>query len=122
MTAAVIIKGVLIDPVNRTVSEVELSNENLLASMYKVLGCACVDVGREGLTFLPSKPYDDLWFDDEGLYSECEDCFELPGMVPLIGRGLILSYDADGNSISHTLTQEDICKLRSVVTWSKRLR
>ena len=61
MTAAVIIKGVLIDPVNRTVSEVELSNENLLESMYKVLGCERVDVGREGLTFLPSKPYDDLW-------------------------------------------------------------
>ena len=119
------IKGLLIDPTNRTISEVEIDSDDdgsYLAAMYEVMGCDCVDVGRGGLQFLPSGPIDDVWFDDEGMYSDCEDCFIIPGFVPLIGKGLILCYDENGNSTSYSLTPEDVAELRSVVRWCKRQR
>ncbi|MDD4817310.1 MAG: hypothetical protein PHI85_05010 [Victivallaceae bacterium] len=119
------IKGVLIDPEKRTVSEVDvvLDHEgSSLHGMYDVLGCSCVDVGCGGLSFLPSRPDDDLWFDDEGLFrgDDC-GCFMLPNSVPLVGRGLILGCDDNGRSIGHHLTAEDIDVLRSEVVFMDRL-
>ena len=119
------IKGLLIDPENRTISEVEIAedeNGSTLQSMYQTIGCNCVDCGRGCLTWLPSRVRDDLWFDDEGLYSDCEDCFVIPGLVPLIGKGLILGYDNNGDCTSHTLTPEDVGMLKQRIVWCKRQR
>lgn len=120
------IKGLLIDPENQTITEVDVfedvERESHLESIYKHLQCKWVDVGRNCLSYLPGKPVDDLWFDDEGNFSDCPYMFQLPRLVPLIGRALILSYDEDGRSCSHTLTPDDIEELRATVTWGVRER
>jgi hypothetical protein len=46
--------------------------------------------------------------------------FQIPGYVPLIGKGLILGYDNMGRSTSHTLTQTDINLLRSGISYYER--
>lgn len=114
------IKGLLICPDTRTITEIDVNNEDSLQAMYEAIKCDCVDVGRGGLQFLPSKPQDDVWFDDEAKFSEKENCFLLPGWVPLIGNGLILGFDDAGNSTNHTLTQEDVAMLRQIIRWCKR--
>jgi len=118
-------KGLLIDPLFHRISEVEVpidENGSSLHGMYDVLECSCVDVGRGGLLFLPSKPDDDLWFDDEWLFRG-DDCgaFRLPSMtVALVGRGLIMGFDEEGNSVDHHLTAEDIDVLRKSVVFMTR--
>lgn len=122
------IKGLLIDPENQTITEVNVNPDSYtgddtshLGSIYKHLQCSCVDVVRCLLEYLPNKPVDDVWIDDNGNYGNCPYMFLLPGFIPLIGRGLILSYnDANGESMSHTLTDKDIDALRSSIKWLKR--
>lgn len=118
-----IIKGLLIDSENQTITEVDVvRNErgSCLGSLYKHLNCSCVDVGRSLLTFLPSMPGDDVWFDDEATFSDSPYMFLLPGFVPLIGKGLILAYGDRVECLSHTLTQQDIESLRNSIKWLKR--
>ena len=124
MTAPVMkIKGLLIDPERRTITEVEIpvdEDGSSLDGMYRALDCSTVDCGRGGLFGLPGRPADDVWFDDEGLYSDKHDGFVLPGWVPIIGRGLILGFDADGNSVDHTLSGDDVEALTRTIRWWRR--
>lgn len=119
-----VLKGLLIDPETQTITEVEVypddNGETHLRSMYELLQCRCVDVGRNCLNFLPSSPADDIWFDDEGNFSDNPFRFQIPGLVPLVGRALILSYDGMGGSTSHTLTAEDIEELKFRIAWGRR--
>lgn len=117
------ISGFLIDPEIQTVTQVDVcldEHGSVLKSMYNLLGCSCVDVGRNCLSFLPSESEDDLWFDDEGLYSNYEFGFQLPGCVPLAGRGLILGYNDEGDCISSTLTQTDVDFLKKSIIYHRR--
>ena len=117
------IKGLLIDPETQTITEVDVINDehgSCLQSLYDHLKCSCVDVKSGLLSYLPREPMDDIWFDDEGNYSDCPYMFLIPGFVPLIGRGLILSFGDKGECLSHTLTQQDIDHLRQSITWFKR--
>lgn len=118
------IKGLLIDPEAQTIAEVEVrkdnSAESYLDHICRLLNCQRVDVGRDGLLFLPSSPFDDIWFDDEFVFCDSEYTWELPMWIPVAGKGLILYYDNLGNSVSHTLTPEDIDVLRSTIVWGKR--
>jgi hypothetical protein len=119
-----ILKGLLIDPENQTITEVDVypdrDGESHLSSMYSHLNCRQVYLARDILTFLPSGPADDVWFDEEGNYSGYLYMFQIPGYVPLIGKGLILGYDNMGRSTSHTLTPVDINLLRSGIRYYKR--
>lgn len=118
-----IITGILIDPSTESIQEVdvEMDSENCcLESMRKILGCDCVDVGRGGLQYLPGQPDDDVWFDDEGLFREDNPGqFVIPGWIPLIGKGLILGYDRDGDCTGHNLTPDDLKVLRYTVSFIK---
>jgi hypothetical protein len=118
------IKGLLIDPENQTITEVDvypdLDGDSHLSSMYRHLDCMQVNLARDLLCFLPSRSADDVWFDEEGVYSSCPYMFLIPNYIPLIGKGLILGYDNLGKSISHTLTAEDIDVLRNNIKWFKR--
>ena len=69
------IKGLLIDPENQTITEVNVNPDSYagddtshLGSIYKHLQCSCVDVVRCLLEYLPNKPVDDVWIDDNGNY------------------------------------------------------
>lgn len=120
-----IIRGLLIDPEKRQISVIPIVVEKdgtCLDSMYRALNCSTVDCGRGGLRFLPSHPEDDVWFDDEGLYSDSKWTFEIPGWVPLVGRGLVLGFNDKGDCTDCTLTSEDIEELKSAIRWGQRLR
>lgn len=117
------IKGLLIDPETQTITEVDVINDehgSCLESLYDHLKCSCVDVTRGLLSYLPREPMDDIWFDDEANYSDCPYMFLIPGFVPLIGRGLILSIGDEGGCLSHTLTEQDIEYLKLSIKWFKR--
>lgn len=117
------IKGLLIDPYAQKITEVQIPVEDdgsCLNGMYRAIGCECVDVGRGGLRYLPSHPEDDVWFDDEASFTDKTQCFAIPGWQPLIGKGLILGYDDNGNSIDHTLTPEDVEELEESIFWIER--
>ncbi len=120
------IKGILIDAATASIREVDVEldgdSSSTLKSMYKLLNCSCVDVGRGGLRYLPSCPDDDVWFDDEGAFREYDPGFMLPEWVPLIGNGLILGYDANGNCTSHNLTEEDLKLLRETVQFVRKAK
>lgn len=113
------IKGILIDPENGKIEEVDVPVEkygSTLRSLYRLIGCSCVDVGRGGLTYLPSHPVDDVWFDDEAaLIEDPPGTFQIPGWVPIIGKGVILSFDKRDYSVSHTLTPDDLEALKKTV-------
>ena len=115
-----ILKGLLLDSKKREIREVDLrvnDDGSCLREMYDIIGCNCVDVGSGGLAYLPSKPADDIWFDDEGLFSENTTSFLIPDWVPIIGNGLILGSNDEGDCISHTLTKEDIAELNRTIRW-----
>lgn len=115
-----IIKGLLINPEEETITEVEVKtvDGNQLASMYELLDCDLVDCLGGGLTFLPSGCTDDIWVDDEGCFrADIDHRFELPDWVPLIGCGLILGHDGKGNCTSHTLTKRDIEVLKEEIVF-----
>jgi hypothetical protein len=118
-----VISGFLIDPETQTIKQVSVSfdqNGSLLNSIYNLLQCSFVDVGRGCLCYLPSGCSDDVWFDDEGMFSDYEFGFQLPGCVPLVGRGLILGYDDEGDCISSTLTQSDVDTLKRSIIYHRR--
>ena len=117
------IKGLLIDPEKREISEVSIPFDDegsCLDGMYRALNCTAVDVGRGGLRYLPSHPEDDVWFDDEGLFSDCESMFQLPEWVPLVGRGLVLGFDDEGECVDHHLTADDVEALKHSILWGRR--
>ena len=116
------ISGFLIDPESQTVTQVDVCRDeygSVLKSMYDLLGCSCVDFGRNCLSFLPSESEDDLWFDDEGLYPNYGFGFQLPGSFLLAGRGLILGYNDEGDCISSTLTQTDVDFLKKSIIYHR---
>lgn len=117
------ISGLLIDPEANSVHEITLQYDaegSLLRSIYDALGCNTVDAASDCVKFVPSGATDDLWYDDEGLFSDCECAFQLPYCVPIIGRGLILSCDEKGYSQSHTLTKDDIECLKQNLIFHRR--
>lgn len=119
------IRGILIDPETRAVGEVLIARDAdgcSLDAMYAALGCDTVDVVRGALRGLPSRPEDDVWIDDNGLFRPEEaGCFQLPDWLSaVVGPGLILGYDADGNCTDHTLTAADLELLRGSVRFLSR--
>lgn len=117
-----VITGWLIKPEERSIERVDVradSEGSILHDLYKHLQCDYVDVGRHGLTYLPSQPDDDIWFDDEGLFRNYEYGWQIPDWVPIVGRGLILGYDHLGESTSATLTNQDTDVLFQTIQFFK---
>ena len=117
------ISGLLIDPEANSVHEITLQYDGegcLLYAIYDALNCSAVDAASDCVKFVPSGATDDLWYDDEGLFSDCEYAFQLPYCVPIVGRGLILSCDEKGYSQSHTLTKDDIECLKQNLIFHRR--
>ena len=109
-------KAILIDVKNKEVKEVE--HDNTLKQIYNFVDCATFDVLRlDGVN--------GIYVDDEGLFVEDQLFFTYHGdnySQTLAGNGLILGVDSEGNSISPTLTVEEVqeavdFKPRGFDTW-----
>jgi|TARA_R100000084_G_scaffold105271_1_gene62560 hypothetical protein len=95
-------KAILIDVKNEEVREVEF--DGTLNNIYELVDCATFDVVRIDET-------NGIYVDDEGLFVEDQLFFTYHGdnySQTLAGNGLILGVDSEGNSISPTLTVEEV--------------
>lgn len=107
-----ILRGILINPFEKTVKEVEVPGDEHLSEWYKLLGCECIcSVRLDGNNV--------LWLDDNGLLGDQKNQrhFFL-GKYPqmLAGKGLILAVNARGESVSTTL---NVGLVYSNVVWVK---
>ncbi len=93
-------KVFLIDPFTRTITEVD--HDDSLESIYRLTQCECFTTFR-----LNEKHY--LLLDDEGLLKDLEQqaFFQVHG-VPLAGRALCTGIDFEGNTISPSITLEEL--------------
>ena len=94
-------KAILIDVKNQEIKEVE--HDNTLQNIYGLLDCRVFDVVR-------IDNVNSIFVDDEGILKD-NLYFQYSGrdhVIQLAGNGLILGVDDEGNSISPTLTVEDV--------------
>ena len=94
-------KAILIDVKTQEIKEVECGNN--LQNIYDLIDCRLIDI-------VSIDDVNSIFVDDEGIlkdnlyfeYSGSENVFKLAG------NGLVLGVDDEGNSISPTLTIEDV--------------
>ncbi len=82
---------------------IEVVHDGTLQNIYDLLVCRTFDVVR-------IDDVNSIFVDDEGILKD-NLYFEYPssnGIFQLAGNGLILGVDDEGNSISPTLTVEDV--------------
>lgn len=97
-------RAILIDPVDRSIKEVELGDD------YREIQRK-LSYTDEYVTFTPLELNERnvMYLDDEGLLKAGLRVFQWKGyMSPLAGRGLILGQDSEGDSVSTTMTVESI--------------
>lgn len=100
-------RAILIDPVAKTVSEVEYNGDYrqidvLLSDKDNGLNVDC-------FTVVSIDDDDDIFVDDEGLLKDPKHFFVWKGYgQPLAGRGLILGHRGDGESIATTLKLDEV--------------
>lgn len=96
-------KGILIDPIARTVTAVEVND-----GIAEQLGCQWFDIARWA-------PGEDLYVDDEGLltYPNPRGYFSVGGAL-FAGRGLLLGTDRSGEAVD---TSYDVERVTRIVEW-----
>ena len=95
------VKAILIDVKNQEVKEVE--HDNTLQNIYDLIDCRVFDIVR-------IDNVNSIFVDDEGILKD-NLYFQYSGsngIFQLAGNGLLLGIDDEGNSISPTLTVEDV--------------
>ena len=95
------VKAILIDVKNQEVKEVE--HDNTLQNIYDLIDCRVFDSVR-------IDNVNNIFVDDEGILKD-NLYFQYSGsngIFQLAGNGLLLGIDDEGNSISPTLTVEDV--------------
>jgi hypothetical protein len=105
-------KAILIDPFTKTITEVEHNGD--YKQIYELIGCYCftaVNLDNKGNA---------VYVDDNGLIEDIDNqqffmIFNQDGVpAVLAGKGLILGCDAEGESVSTTISLE---AARSIVAW-----
>ena len=100
------IKGLLIDPFKHTVTEVE--REKGLFEIYRLTQCSIVEAAY-------LKNGDAIYIDEEGTFEgHCENeegikkAFQIKGMQPLFGYGLVTGTTLDGDDCNCKSTLAEI--------------
>ena len=95
-------KGILIDVENEQIKFVEVGKD--IDAIYEQINCDC-------FTVINIENDDVIYVDDEGLFKLNEDSkfFYLEGShQPIVGNGLILGTDDEGDSVDAKSKLEDI--------------
>jgi len=99
-------KAILINTIDKTVTEVELKNN--IHEMQRLINCECFTTVP---IRLPAR--DMLYVDDEGLFNPNKGWFKIFNYPqPLSGNGLIVGHTADGHSRD---VQSNVETIRSIV-------
>lgn len=102
--------GILIDPDTRTVSHVEVKGD--YTAIYPIIDARC-------FTVAPIKgDGDGIYLDDNGLFSVGKAVW-YTDLYPegLIGKGLIMGTDEEGESVSPVI---DIETVRQSIRWERK--
>lgn len=101
---AKLLRGVLIDPIAKTVSEIEIDNNSLETIRKHVLGNT-----QGGFLTHVRGPDCFVWLDDEGLFKPNQHFFKWSWHTqPLAGKGVVIGYDQQGNDVDCPLSVTDI--------------
>ena len=94
-------RAILIDPVERTVSEVEYSGSS--KDIYRLVDC-------ETFTVVGIEHDDAIFVDDEGLLKDDPRYYFIyrGHDQPIAGKGLVLGTDSEGESVEPVSTVDDI--------------
>jgi len=98
------VRAYLIDPANRSIEEVTLTQKpSALAELYKLLDCSTI-------TAVTLDDKETVYCDDEGLLKgPVYQFFSFKGFdEPIAGKGLVIGIDRDGNDASPTQSLENI--------------
>ena len=99
-------KAILINVTDETVQQVEVDDDNVLKSWYKLLICTMVQVAHY------FNERDSIMVDEEGLFSMTDDSkfFTIEGgHQPFIGNGLVVGVDPmDGVSVDPCISVDEI--------------
>ena len=103
--------GILIDPFLKKLTNVNVGTDHTLQDMYKHMGCSYV----ETVNYKHLHVVEDIWVDEEGLLKPTgEQRFFKVSNLPYLhngviaGRGLILGSTREGETISSSLTIEEV--------------
>jgi hypothetical protein len=101
-------KAILIDPVNRTIREVDHNGD--YRQIYEYLSDKENGLNVETFTVVQIDDVNCIYVDDEGLLKDPRYFFNYHGYPqPLAGRGLVLGTNMeDGESIGTTLSAEEV--------------
>jgi hypothetical protein len=108
------IKGILIDPITRTITQVELiytHDRGFLEAMYQLLDCQMIEAVRF------ESPRSTLWVDEEGLFKRGNPVFAYPGLGQgqFCGKAVILGDTPGGNCTDTKLT---LAEVTAAVQWT----
>lgn len=93
-------RTILIDPATQTVKELEF--EGNYKKIQETIDCGCFDV-----VHIDGPNQEAIFIDDEGLLKGSGFVFAFMGK-PLVGKGLIMGCDDEGESIGTTLSVSSI--------------
>lgn len=96
-------RAILIDPDTETISEVDYNGD--YRQIHKLIEASCFDLARIDAC-------NSIYVDDEGMLVG-KKIFAYEG-YPLAGKGLVLGVDDEGNSISPSLTLDQV---KQAVRW-----
>jgi|AntRauTorcE11897_2_1112592.scaffolds.fasta_scaffold44713_3 hypothetical protein len=115
--------GILIDPVTRTIETVDVIGD--YTAIYPIIDVSTFTVVPFGIGLYEDSPEcedgeetdDGIYLDDEGLMKSGTKVWKAPSLYPqpLVGKGLIMGTDADGNSVAPEI---DIETVRKAVQWT----
>lgn len=105
-------KAYLIDPFEKSISEVEYSGD--FNDIYKLINADLFDVA-----YIDDKL--GVFVDDEGLFKDNQEFFQV-GYAMLAGYGLVLGTDDEGNSISPNISLKDLAKKVRFLTREEVMR
>lgn len=107
-------KAYLIDPIARTVSQINLDPAHGLRDYYAALGCELVECVADAI------PEHDLWIDEEGLINgNPHGHIFAPATYQqlFVGRAIVTGgADDEGDTLPATCTAEDIARRVFAVT------
>jgi len=93
-------RTILIDPVTQTVTELEFTGN--YKKIQETIGCRCFTVVN-----IDGPDQEAIFIDDEGLLKESGHVFKFND-YPLVGKGLIMGCDKEGDSTGTTLSLSSI--------------
>jgi len=108
-------RGILIDPTTRTITECELEQKNLFDQLYKLMDCDMVE--RFSLPYHQNdraRSMDDMWLDEMGWLKGSTKGFMYGGAL-FAGKCVLLGANADGSKSKSTKLKLE--QVKQLVVW-----